>query len=305
MQNKQSILITGASSGIGKECALYLDKLGFMVFAGVRTNKVGEELKKEASDKLIPTILDVTKKETIASAVEIISQETEYPLFGLVNNAGVGLRGILETTPETELRNLLEVNVIGLHAVTRAFLPLLRNNKGRIVNIGSEASFAAGPNGSSYAASKFAVRAISDSLRLELINFDMHVSLVAPTSTHSDIWKKNKIYRENLHKNISSELREAYSFFLKMEERATLENIKAISSLEVAKSVAHALISKKPKYEYTVGKNSKKVYRLSLLPKNITTGYVIRRLIKCMNKMCHCNVFFILLRGEGAFYWII
>lgn len=305
MQNKQSILITGASSGIGKECALYLDKLGFMVFAGVRTNKSGEALKKETSDKLKTIILDVTKKETIAGAVEIISQETEYPLFGLVNNAGVGLRGTLEITPETELRNLLEVNVIGLHAVTRAFLPLLRNNKGRIVNIGSEASFVAGPNSSSYAASKFAVRAISDSLRLELINFDMYVSLIAPTSTHSDIWKKNKIYRENLHKNIGPELREAYSFFLKMDERATLENIKAVSALEVAKCIAHALISKKPKYEYTVGKNSKKYYRLSLLPKNISTGYMIRRLIKYMKEMYHSNLFYILLTEERAFYWII
>ncbi len=287
MKSNKSILITGASSGIGKACALHLDKMGFMVFAGIRNEEDGDTLKKQASDRLKPIILDVTKEETIALAVEMISQETEYPLYSLINNAGVGLRGVLEVTPETELRNLLEVNVIGLHAVTRAFLPLLRNNKGRIVNIGSENSFTAGPSGSSYAASKFAVRAISDSLRLELITFGMSVSLIAPTSTHSDIWEKSKAYREKLHKNISLELREVYKFFLKLDEGGTIENIKPISALEVVHSIVHALTSEKPKYEYHVTKKSKKVYKLSKLLKENTTGHSIRRLTKYMKKMCH------------------
>ena len=284
---KKSVLVTGASSGIGKECALHLDKLGFRVFAGVRTEQAKEKLKKEASDKFRPIILDVTKEDTIRSVVEVISKETEYPLFALVNNAGIGLRGVLEVTPEEELRKLLEVNVIGLHAVTKAFLPLLRKSKGRIVNMGSENSFTAGPSGSSYAASKFAVRAISDSLRMELLPFGMSVSLVAPTSTQSDIWEKNKIYRDNLHKSIASELHEVYKFFIKSEEKISVEKIKPIAAEEVAKSVVHALISKKPKYEYPVGKKARKVYRFSKLPKNIAIGHTIRRLTKYMERTCH------------------
>jgi len=284
---RKSVLVTGASSGIGKECALHLDKLGFKVFAGVRTEEAKEKLQKDVSDKFMPVILDVTKEETIRSAFEIISKEQGYPLFALVNNAGIGLRGVLEVTPEEELRKLLEVNVIGLHAVTKAFLPLLRNSKGRIINMGSENSFTAGASGSSYAASKFAVRAISDSLRLELLPFGMSVSLIAPTSTQSDIWEKNRIYRDDLHKSIASELHEVYKFFIKSEEKINVNNIKTITAEEVAKSVAHALISKKPKYEYPVGKKAKKVYRFSKLPKNIAIGHTIRRLTKYMKRTCH------------------
>jgi short-subunit dehydrogenase len=284
---RKSVLVTGASSGIGKECALHLDKLGFKVFAGVRTEEAKEKLQKGASDKFRPIILDVTKVETIKTAVELIAKEQEYPLFALVNNAGIGLRGVLEVTPEEELRKLLEVNVIGLHAVTKAFLPLLRKNKGRIVNMGSENSFTAGPGGSSYAASKFAVRAISDSLRLELLSFGMSVSLIAPTSTKSDIWKKNRIYRDDLHKSITSELYEVYKFFLKSEEKINVDNIKTIAAEEVAKSVAHALISKKPKYEYLVGKKARKAYRFSKLPKSIAIGHTIRRLTKYMERTHH------------------
>ena len=125
---RKSVLVTGASSGIGKECALHLDKLGFKVFAGVRTEQAKEKLQKGASDKFRPIILDVTKEETIKTALEVISREQEYPLFALVNNAGIGLRGVLEVTPEEELRKILEVNVIGLHAVTKTFLPLFRMN---------------------------------------------------------------------------------------------------------------------------------------------------------------------------------
>jgi len=299
---KKSVLVTGASTGIGKECVLYLDKLGFRVFAGVRTEKAKEKLQKETSDICKIVILDVTKEETIKSVVEIISNDKEYPLFALVNNAGVGLRGVLEVTPEEELRKLLDVNVIGLHSVTKAFLPLLRKSKGRIINMGSENSFIAGPSGSSYAASKFAVRAISDSLRLELLPFGMTVSLIAPTSTESSIWEKNKKYSDNLHEKLALELHEVYKFFINSEKKISVDNIKTITANEVAKSVAHALTSKKPKYEYPVGKKAKKVYRFSKLPKSITIGHTIRRLKKYMANL---YIYFILIAKQEHFEWII
>lgn len=283
MKNKKSILITGASTGIGKACALHLDKMGFMVFAGVRKDKDKDTLNKEASDKLKPIILDVTKEKTIVDAVEIISNETEYPLFGLVNNAGIGISGVLEATPETEFRKLLEVNVIGLHAVTRALLPLLRKNKGRIINIGSSASFMAGPGASSYAASKFAVRAISDSLRLELKPFGMFVSLVAPGAIESDIWDKAKIYKEKLRKSVAPELLETYKLFIKAGEKM-VDIIKPIPALEVANSVAHGLTSKKPKYVYLVGNDAKKTYKLLKLPKSLFNWLVIKHVTKIAGK---------------------
>jgi short-subunit dehydrogenase len=114
MRNNRSVFITGTSTGIGKACALHLDKMGFMVFAGVRKDKDKDILINEASEKLKPIIIDVVKEDTIVDAVNIISNETEYPLFGLVNNAGIGISGVLEATPVTELRVLWLVRVVVL-----------------------------------------------------------------------------------------------------------------------------------------------------------------------------------------------
>ncbi len=111
--------------------------LGFKVFAGVRKKADGDSLSKEASDKLVPVILDVTDDESILAAAGIIEKETSGEIYGHVNNAGVGLGGALEATPVTEIKKLKNVNVIGLLAVTKVFVPMLRKGKGRIINIGS------------------------------------------------------------------------------------------------------------------------------------------------------------------------
>ncbi len=277
MRNNRSVLITGTSTGIGKACAIHLDKMGFKVFAGVRKDKDKDILINEASGKLKPIILDVVKEDTIVDAVNIISNETEYPLFGLVNNAGIGISGVLEATPVTELRNLMEVNVIGLHAVTKAFLPLLRKNKGRIINIGSISGFMASPGSSSYAATKFAVRAISDSLRIELKPFDMFVSLVAPGATESSIWDKSRAYKKKLRKSADTELLDAYKLFVKASDKM-LDSIAPIPAVQVAKAVAHGLTSKKPKNVYFVGNDAKKVYILSKLPKRLINLLYIKSL---------------------------
>jgi NAD(P)-dependent dehydrogenase (short-subunit alcohol dehydrogenase family) len=219
----------------------------------------------------------VTKPDTIQAAIELISHESDYPLFGLVNNAGIGISGVLEATPETEFRKLLDVNVIGLHAVTRACLPLLRKTAGRIINIGSSASFMAGPGASSYSASKFAVRAMSDSLRLEVQPFGMCVSLVAPGAIESDIWEKAKVYKDELRKSIAPELREAYKLFITAGDRM-VDVIQPIPALGVAKAVAHGLTSKKPKFVYLIGNDAKKASTLSKLPKRLLNWLVIKHI---------------------------
>ena len=167
LENNKTILITGTSSGIGKACALYLDKLGFKVYAGVRKQVDGENLKKETSERLTPLILDVTDGESIRTAVTMIEKETDGKVYGLINNAGIGRSGTLEVTPVAEIRKLMEVNLIGLMAVTKAFIPMLRKERGRIINIGSTSGFLAFPGAGAYSASKFAVRALTDSLRIE------------------------------------------------------------------------------------------------------------------------------------------
>ena len=277
--NKKSILITGSSTGIGKETALYLDKLGFKVFACVRNQQDGDNLKKEASELLTPLLLDVTNEVQIKEAYSKVLADKEYQFYGLVNNAGIGMRSVLELIPKEDFQRVFDINVIGLHVVTRIFLPLIRKNKGRIINIGSEASFIAGGGGGAYAASKFAVRALSDALRLEMIPYGVFVSHVAPTSTESAIWEKNQ-EDARLRKGISDELRVGYNYFFKLQDRATKERSNPIPTLMVTKDIVDALTSEHPEYEYYSGEKSRKTYEVSLLDKKRITRCSIKRLAK-------------------------
>ena len=144
-ETQQAVVVTGASTGIGKAIALALDASGLRVFAGVRKEADGEKLSREAGPCLTPVLLDVTDDSSIARAVETVAKLANGRLYGLVNNAGVGLGGPLELVPISKTRELFEVNVIGLLAVTKAFLPLLRKARGRVVNIGSLAGILASP----------------------------------------------------------------------------------------------------------------------------------------------------------------
>ena len=131
-----SVVITGASTGIGAACALHLDQLGFQVFAGVRTEHDGRALQSHASARLIPIMLDVTQEDSILAARDAVAARVASAgLSGLVNNAGFALAGPLELLSMSDLRKQLEVNVIGQVAVSQAFLPLLRQARGRIVNM--------------------------------------------------------------------------------------------------------------------------------------------------------------------------
>src|SRR5216684_7141096 len=182
-----NIVITGASTGIGEACALRLDGLGYRVFAGVRRFADGEALKKKSSDRLSPVMLDVTSEESITAAVRTVG---DVPLAGLVNNAGIVVAGPLELIPIAMWRKQLEVNVIGQVAVTQAFLPMLRAGCGRIVNMGSIAGRSALPFSGPYCASKFALEGLTDSLRMELRQFGISVSIIEPGAVKTPIWEK-------------------------------------------------------------------------------------------------------------------
>ena len=275
--NNKAILITGSSTGIGKACALHLDKLGFKVYAGVRKRADGDSLKEEASDKLNPIILDVTDTDSIQAAANIIEKENDGELYGLVNNAGIGISGVLEVTPVTEIRKLMEVNVIGLMSVTQVFIPMLRKSKGRIINIGSSSGLMAFPGGSVYCASKFAVRAITDSLRLELKHFGISVVMVAPGAIESEIWEKRKEYKSELRKRVRPEIAEHYKTLARFGDKIE-QVIKKIPASEVAKAIADALTSAKPKYYYYVGSDAKGAAKAAKLPKKLLDWMIKKRI---------------------------
>lgn len=182
------VVVTGASSGIGRETARRLAARGFRVFGTVRREEDAAGLRAEA---LEPVHMDVTDPASVAAARDaVLAALGGTPLVGLVNNAGVPAAGPLEFLPLPELRQALEVNVVGALAVTQAFLPALRRSGGRILNMSSVSGRIAMPFAGPYAASKFALEALSDSLRRELLGSGVRVILIEPGSVRTPIWDK-------------------------------------------------------------------------------------------------------------------
>lgn len=271
--NGASVLITGASSGIGQACAIELDGRGFRVFAGVRQEADGERLRSLASSRLTPVMLDVTNPKSIAQAAHFITQETaSIPgsdgrgngggLTALVNNAGISVACVLEYIPMERLRHQFDVNVFGPLAVTQAMLPLLRQSRGRLVNISSISGLTAGPYVGPYAASKHALEAISDSLRLELRGFGIHVAVVQPADINTPIWEKSQRLADSLRdellesigERIPVEVQDVYRDDIVCMRKATTEfAAKAIPVERVVRAVTHAITARRPKTRYRVG----------------------------------------------------
>lgn len=279
MNLKKSILITGASSGIGKACALHLDEMGFKVYAGVRKQADADNLKKEATGNLEAVILDVTNSQSIKDAANYIREQTNGNLYGLVNNAGIGRGGALEVTPMDEIRKLMDVNLLGLMEITQSFIPMLRKSRGRIINIGSTSSYLAVPGACAYSASKFAVKAVSDSLRLELIPFGINVILVSPGAVESAIWEKGIKYKEDMRKSVNPEIAQLYEPLRKFGDKLN-EQVKKIPAIEVAKVVHAALNGQKNKPYYIVGNDAKGAAKAARLPKRILDWIILKRIEK-------------------------
>ncbi len=275
----KSILITGASSGIGKATALHLDTLGYRVFAGVRREEDGTALRQEASERLSPVILDVADDASIAAAVQHIASETGGTLDGLINNAGIGRSGVLEAIPIEEIRTLFDVNVIGVFAVTKAFIPMLLKAKGRIINIGSSSGFMAFPGASAYAASKFAVHALSDSLRLELKLQGVHVILVAPGAIESRIWEKGTEFKKRMRENIDPDVAERYRVFREYGDRM-ISDLKKIPAQEAADVVETAFTAENPKPVYLVGSDARRARKVGRFPKRLLDWMILKLIHK-------------------------
>jgi NAD(P)-dependent dehydrogenase (short-subunit alcohol dehydrogenase family) len=249
------ILVTGASTGIGKSCVAYLDTRGYHVFAGVRRAEDGSRLRDEISDRVEPVLLDVTEPEGIAAAAARITETAgRAGLRGLVNNAGIVEAGPLEYLPSEALRRQFEVNVTGQMAVTRAFLPLIRAGQGRIVFMGSSSGYLAFPLMGPYAASKHAIEALADALRVELRRWRIPVSVIEPGAIATPIWEKSKEHAEATAALYPPEAEEQYAFLLERARRQTAKMVEAAIPPEtVARAVFHALIAPRPRLRYPVG----------------------------------------------------
>ncbi|RIH83387.1 SDR family oxidoreductase [Calidithermus roseus] len=253
----KQFLITGASTGIGESCALYLAEKGHMVWAGVRRLEDGERLARQAKGLLHPVLLDVTDSESIARAAQTIRGQAPR-LDGLVNNAGIAVAGPLEFLPLEELRRQFEVNVIGQVAVIQAFLSLLREGRGRIVNMSSISGRIAAPLFGPYSASKFALEAISDSLRRELRGWGIGVSVIEPGNIQTPIWGKGVSRGRQLLEKLPPEAKALYGRAIEGQIRY-VESVdgKGLPPIEVARAVEHALTAPRPRTRYVVGREAK------------------------------------------------
>ncbi|MCP9438447.1 MAG: SDR family oxidoreductase [Nitrospira sp.] len=269
----KTVLITGASTGIGAACALHLDRLGFVVFAGVRKERDGEVLKEQGTERLIPIFLDVTDHSSLVNAHAIVEEFVGINgLYGIVNNAGIAVAGPLEAVPIPDLRRQLEVNVIGQVAVIQTFLPLIRQARGRIVNMGSIAGRAAMPLMGPYAASKFALEAITDALRLEVQQWGITVSIIEPGAIATPIWEKSGKQAAGLEASTRPELRELYREVVAgVRSVVTRAAERAIPAEIVARVVGKALTAARPKTRYLVGTDARlRALMVKLLPDRVS-----------------------------------
>jgi NAD(P)-dependent dehydrogenase (short-subunit alcohol dehydrogenase family) len=252
----KSVLVTGASTGIGEACALRLDRLGHRVYAGVRSEEHADGLRQRGSDRIVPVFLDVTDQAQIDAAAKQIAGGGG--LDGVVNNAGIGRGGPLEYLPLETWREQLEVNVLGQVAVTKAVLPSIRAAGGRIVFIGSiggrVATMLMGP----YNASKFATEAIGESLRSELHPWGISVSVVEPGAVKTPIWDKARQQVDRLERALPEEARTRYARHIAAARKAIeMQDRQGVSPDKVAAAVEHALFSRRPKTRYLVGTDAR------------------------------------------------
>ena len=245
----RSVLVTGASSGIGHACALRLARDGWRVFGGVRREEDAQALRGRGVE---PLLLDVTDHEQIAAAVEVVGES----LDGVVDNAGIAVAAPLELVPLDELRRQLEVNVVAQVAVLQALLPALRRAHGRIVLMGSIGGRSSLPFLGPYAASKHALEAIADALRVELAPWGMAVSIVEPASVNTPIWSKGAAHAQELREGAAPGIDELYAARAARLAEVALRRGPGIDPDLVARAVEYALTARRPKARYLVGRDA-------------------------------------------------
>jgi NAD(P)-dependent dehydrogenase (short-subunit alcohol dehydrogenase family) len=277
-------LITGASTGIGRATALRLARSGWTVLGGVRDGAVGELLAEEpgVAGRLIPLALDVTDPEHLALAaarVQELSARDGGPAAGLdalVNNAGIGVGGPLELVTPEEMSRQFEVNVLAQVAVTQSMLPALRRARGRIVFVSSIGGRVAMAYTAPYAASKHAIEAIADALRVELAGSHVQVALIEPGSVATPIWEKGRAEAKRL--TVPSELQEQYGHVPAAIDKVLEQTARrGIPPEEVAETIERALTAPRMRARYVVGRDARMMLLLRRLLPDRTWDRVAKR----------------------------
>ena len=276
----RSVLITGASTGIGRAAALRLDACGWRVYAGVRKQEDADALGGAGSERLLPLILDVTDAGQIAAAAARIEAESEGGLDGLVNNAGIAVSGPLETLALEDFRRQIEVNLTAQVAVTQALLPQIRAARGRIVFITSIGGRIAFPLNGAYHAAKFGLEAVGDVFRQELRPWGISVSIVEPGSIDTPIWERGAQAARGIEARAHPDQEALYGKALG-NFRGVVKQLadRGIAPEKVAEQISHALESSRPRSRYLVGFDAKLQARAKvIIPTRIWDRLVARQM---------------------------
>jgi NAD(P)-dependent dehydrogenase (short-subunit alcohol dehydrogenase family) len=253
-----AVVVTGASSGIGRATAVTLADAGYQVFAGVRRPSDGTALTKLTRGSLTPLLIDVTDPDAVSAAAATVARAVGgRGLAGLVNNAGIAFTWPMELIPAELLRRQYDVNVFGQVAVIQAFLPLLRRAAGRIVDIGSIGDRLTMPYGGPLTSSKWAFASITEALRLELRPWGIHVVLIEPASIHTEAVDKVEDDAERVLQQFDEVQRARYeASYRSMTQGAVARERDGSRPQAVADVVLRALTAGTPRTRYLVGKNA-------------------------------------------------
>jgi NAD(P)-dependent dehydrogenase (short-subunit alcohol dehydrogenase family) len=280
LPDQRAALISGCSTGIGRATALRLDAAGWRVYAGVRKERDAEALAAEASDRLVPLILDVADGTSIELAAERVEAETPDGLHGLVNNAGIAVSGPLEFIPLDDFRRQLEVNLTGQVAMIQAAMPALRRAPGRIVNVTSIGGLVTTPFFGPYCASKFGLEAITDSLRVELRPWGIDVIAIEPGSIATEIWSGGLKLFEEMRQRMPPRAFDLYEKAMRSTAKASQETgARGIPPDRAAETIERALTTSRPRARYLVGRDAHLMaWSSRLLPDRVYDRIVARTL---------------------------
>jgi NAD(P)-dependent dehydrogenase (short-subunit alcohol dehydrogenase family) len=248
-----TVLVTGASTGIGEATVLHLRELGFEPLAGVRKEEDAERLGRSG---IRSVMLDVTDTGQIGA---VRAELGDSALAGLVNNAGIAVAAPIEFLPIEQLRRQLEINLVGQVAVTQALLPALRRGRGRIVNVSSIGGRVALPLLGAYAMSKFGLEGFSDSLRRELRPQGVDVIVIEPGGVKTPIWQKGNELADELAGAMTPEGERLYGPIrdAMRAETVKIEQVRGMPAREVAELIGSVLTASRPRARYVIGKEAK------------------------------------------------
>jgi len=277
--SKKHVVITGASTGIGWGTTKVLVEQGIHVFGSVRKEADAARLAAEFGDQVTPLLFDVTDEAAVYAAADVVREQLNgQKLFGLVNNAGIAAEGPMIHMPLDELRQQLEINVVGLVMVTQAFVPLLGVDRslsgepGRIVNISSVAGKVGGPFLGAYAASKHAVEGLSESLRRELMLYGIDVVIIGPGAVATPIWDKSDA------RGVDEYAATDYGQFASRFKAYVIKNgRKGLPAEDIGRLIHKALTVSKPRVRYAI---VPKLLADWLLPRWLPSRFLDRTIAK-------------------------